>query len=212
MRNYFIYATMGRNSGFYFRLLSVTRGEFSDFWRNRSMSQILSIIRQRFIYWHWSQNRCLNGNYTLQHVGWNDLCWVRFGQYYNVLLGTPGFPTFARCFSNVYCQTATFYTWQVHLKHYRLMRFTLFIRIIFIVVELYLFVTHSMKIYNRFQCGWTAFHGNARCTITIRFVYEYATLHLLHATPYARTLCCIYDSKRGSRIKITPFPWNLEEN
>ena len=28
---------------------------------------------------------------------------------------------------------------------------------------------------------------NARCTITIRFVYEYATLYLLYATP-VRTL------------------------
>ena len=40
---------------------------------------------------------------------------------------------------------------------------------------------------------------NARCTITIRFVYEYATLYLLHAIPYVRML------RRVSLPLITPF-------
>ena len=44
------------------------------------------------------------------------------------------------------------------------------------------------------------------------FVCEYATLYLLYATPYVRTLRCIYDSKRESRTNITTFPRNLEEN
>ena len=47
---------------------------------------------------------------------------------------------------------------------------------------------------------------NARCTITIRFVYEYATLYLLHAIPYVRMLRCVYDPKRVSPINYTIFP------
>ena len=53
---------------------------------------------------------------------------------------------------------------------------------------------------------------NARCTITIRFVYEYATLYLLHATRYVRMLCRIYDPKRVSRINYTVFPRYLDDN
>ena len=45
----------------------------------------------------------------------------------------------------------------------------------------------------------------------IRFVYEYATLYLLHATPYVQMLRCIYDLKRVSRIYYTIFPRYLEE-
>ena len=52
---------------------------------------------------------------------------------------------------------------------------------------------------------------NARCTIMMRFVYEYATLYLLHATPYVRMLRRIYDPKRVSRINYTIFPRYLEE-
>ena len=47
---------------------------------------------------------------------------------------------------------------------------------------------------------------NARCTITIRFVYEYATLYLLHAIPYVRMLRRVYDPKRASPINYTIFP------
>ena len=47
---------------------------------------------------------------------------------------------------------------------------------------------------------------NARCTITIRFVYEYATLYLLHAIPYVRMLRRVYDPKRVSPINYTIFP------
>ena len=47
---------------------------------------------------------------------------------------------------------------------------------------------------------------NARCTITIRFVYEYATLYLQHAIPYVRMLRRIYDPKRVSSINYTIFP------
>ena len=53
---------------------------------------------------------------------------------------------------------------------------------------------------------------NARCTIMMRFVYEYATLYLLHATPYVRMLRRIYDPKRVSRINYTIFPRYLEED
>ena len=53
---------------------------------------------------------------------------------------------------------------------------------------------------------------NARCTIMIRFVYEYATLYLQHATPYVRMLNRIYDPKRAFRINYTIFPRDLEEN
>ena len=53
---------------------------------------------------------------------------------------------------------------------------------------------------------------NARCRITTRFVYEYATLYLLHATPYVRMLRRIYDSKRVSRINYTIFPRYLDAN
>ena len=48
--------------------------------------------------------------------------------------------------------------------------------------------------------------------ITIRFVYEYATLCLLHATPYVRMLRRIYDPKPVSRINYTIFRRYLEEN
>ena len=41
---------------------------------------------------------------------------------------------------------------------------------------------------------------NARCTITIRFVYEYATLYLLRDIPYVRMLRHVYDPKRVSPI------------
>ena len=41
---------------------------------------------------------------------------------------------------------------------------------------------------------------NARCTIMIRFVYEYATLYLLHATPYVRMLRRIYDRIYVARL------------
>ena len=47
---------------------------------------------------------------------------------------------------------------------------------------------------------------NARCTITIRFVYEYATLYLLHAIPYVRMLRRVYDPNRVSPINYTIFP------
>ena len=47
---------------------------------------------------------------------------------------------------------------------------------------------------------------NARCTITIRFVYEYATLYLLHGIPYVRMLRRVYDPKRVSPINYTIFP------
>ena len=47
---------------------------------------------------------------------------------------------------------------------------------------------------------------NARCTITIRFVYEYATLYVLHAIPYVRMLRRVYDPKRVSPINYTIFP------
>ena len=47
---------------------------------------------------------------------------------------------------------------------------------------------------------------NARCTITIRFVYEYATLFLLHAIPYVRMLRGVYDRKRVSPINYNIFP------
>ena len=47
---------------------------------------------------------------------------------------------------------------------------------------------------------------NARCTITIRFVYEYATLYLLHAIPYVGMLCRVYEPKRVSPINYTIFP------
>ena len=53
---------------------------------------------------------------------------------------------------------------------------------------------------------------NARCTITIRFVYEYATLFLLHAIPYVRMLRRIYDPKRASPINYPIFPRKLHEN
>ena len=46
---------------------------------------------------------------------------------------------------------------------------------------------------------------NAQCTITIRFVYEYATLYVLHATPYVRMLRRVYDPKRVSPINYTNF-------
>ena len=47
---------------------------------------------------------------------------------------------------------------------------------------------------------------NARCTITIRLVYEYATLYLLHAIPYVRMLRRVYEPKRVSPINYTIFP------
>ena len=47
---------------------------------------------------------------------------------------------------------------------------------------------------------------NARCTITIPFVYEYPTLYLLHAIPDVRMLCRVYDPKRVSPINYTIFP------
>ena len=53
---------------------------------------------------------------------------------------------------------------------------------------------------------------NARCTIMIRCVYEYATCYLLHATPHVRMLRRIYDPKRISCINYTIFPRYLEEN
>ena len=53
---------------------------------------------------------------------------------------------------------------------------------------------------------------NVRCTIMIRFVYEFATLYLLHATPYVQMFRRIYDLKRVSRINCTIFPRYLEEN
>ena len=53
---------------------------------------------------------------------------------------------------------------------------------------------------------------NARCTITIRFVYEYATLYLLLATPDVRMLRSVFDPKRVFRINHTIFPRYLEEN
>ena len=53
---------------------------------------------------------------------------------------------------------------------------------------------------------------NARCTIMMPFVYEYATVYLLHATPYVRMLRRIYDPKRVSRINYAIFPRYLEEN
>ena len=64
------------------------------------------------------------------------------------------------------------------------------------------------------HCGWTNLRSteNARCTIMIRFVYEYATLDLLHATPYLQMLRRIYDPKRVSRNDYTIFPRIFEEN
>ena len=53
---------------------------------------------------------------------------------------------------------------------------------------------------------------NARCTIMIRFVYEYATLYFLHATTYVRMIRSIYDPKRVSCINYTIFPRYLEKN
>ena len=53
---------------------------------------------------------------------------------------------------------------------------------------------------------------NVRCTIMIRFVYENATVYLLHATPYVQMIRRIYDLKRVSRINYTIFPRYLEEN
>ena len=50
---------------------------------------------------------------------------------------------------------------------------------------------------------------NARCTITIRFVYEYATLYLLHAIPYVRMLRRVYDPKRVPPINPNPGTWGL---
>ena len=46
----------------------------------------------------------------------------------------------------------------------------------------------------------------------IHFVYEYATLYLLHASPYVRMLHRIYDPKRVFRIDYTIFPRYHEEN
>ena len=60
--------------------------------------------------------------------------------------------------------------------------------------------------------GELRFTENARCTIMIRFVYEYATLYLLHATPCVQMLRRIYDLKRVSPINNTIFPRYLEEN
>ena len=47
---------------------------------------------------------------------------------------------------------------------------------------------------------------SARCTIMIRFVYEYVTLYLLHAIPYVRMLRRVYDPKRVFPINYTIFP------
>ena len=52
----------------------------------------------------------------------------------------------------------------------------------------------------------------ARCTITIRFVYEYATFCLLHAIPYLRMPRRVYDPKCVSPINCTIFPRLLDEN
>ena len=52
----------------------------------------------------------------------------------------------------------------------------------------------------------------ARCTITIRFVYEYATFYLLHAIPYLRMPRRVYDPKCVSPINCTIFPRLLDEN
>ena len=52
---------------------------------------------------------------------------------------------------------------------------------------------------------------NAQCTITIRFVYEYATLYLLYAIPYVRMLRRVYEPKRVSPINYTIFPRYLDE-
>ena len=61
------------------------------------------------------------------------------------------------------------------------------------------------------HCGWTNLRSteNARCTIMIRFVYEYATLDLLHATPYLRMLRRIYDRSVSLAIIIL-FPLDLD--
>ena len=63
-----------------------------------------------------------------------------------------------------------------------------------------------------FTVGELCSTENVRCTIMIRFVYEYATLYLLHATPYVQMLRRNYDLKRVSRINYTIFPRYLEEN
>ena len=51
----------------------------------------------------------------------------------------------------------------------------------------------------------------ARCTITIRFVYEYATFYLLHAIPYLRMPRRVYDPKCVSPINYTIFQRLLDE-
>ena len=53
---------------------------------------------------------------------------------------------------------------------------------------------------------------SARCTIMIRFVYEYATLYSQHAAPYVRMRHRIYEPKRVFRINYTIFPRCHEEN
>ena len=57
--------------------------------------------------------------------------------------------------------------------------------------------SHSVSI--QFTVGELRSTENARYTITIRFLYEYTTLYLLHAIPYIRTPRRINNSKCVSR-------------
>ena len=72
----------------------------------------------------------------------------------------------------------------------------------FIIVTTY-FVQTKLRLYTVAELRSTE---SARCTITIRFVNEYATLYLLHAIPYVRMLRRVYDPKRVSPINYTIFP------
>ena len=78
-------------------------------------------------------------------------------------------------------------------------------------------ISQKNEIYANFQCiTWNLSSivtvaelrstENARCTITIRFVYKYATLYLLHAILYVRMFRRVYHPKRVYPINYTIFP------